>query len=117
MIEYSACIIAKDERGRILSVTAKNNPKDYVIPGGKLERGENAKQAAIRELKEETGLSFARLIPIYWGLTEFGPGIAVCFYASGKVEGILTPEKNTTCQYINSMLLIKNGSYIDFYYL
>lgn len=42
----------------------KGNKKEgyYDIPGGKIEEGETAKQAAIREMKEETGLEVTNLI-------------------------------------------------------
>lgn len=34
----------------------KNHAGQYALPGGRLDRGENAEQAALRELSEEVGL-------------------------------------------------------------
>lgn len=42
-----------------LVITAKNNNKDKVLPKGHIEPNETADVAAIRELKEETGLTGA----------------------------------------------------------
>lgn len=42
--------------GKILSVSRKDDPTDFNLPGGKIEPGETSIQAAIREIFEETGL-------------------------------------------------------------
>jgi 8-oxo-dGTP diphosphatase len=49
---------------RILLMKRRNHPFRglWIPPGGKIEKGEHPRQAAIRELKEETGLIPTRLI-------------------------------------------------------
>jgi len=37
-------------------VTARRNPDDWVIPKGHIEPGETPENAAVREVKEETGV-------------------------------------------------------------
>ncbi len=52
------CILALDENNNALLVSQFRSPyKEIVreIPAGKLERGEDPTEAAIRELREETG--------------------------------------------------------------
>ena len=52
------CVLALDDENRALLVSQYRYPYEKVlreIPAGKLEYGEDPAQAAIRELKEETG--------------------------------------------------------------
>ncbi len=52
-----------NKKGAILvALTHENNYPNFVLPKGHIERGENAEQAAIREIKEETGLTNLNLI-------------------------------------------------------
>ncbi len=54
--ERAAVIIVND--GRILLMHRKRADRDYyVVPGGGVEPGETANDAAVREAKEETGLT------------------------------------------------------------
>ena len=55
----AACVVLIDDRQRLLLVKRKVAPKEgmWCLPGGFIECGETPEQAAVRELKEETGLS------------------------------------------------------------
>lgn len=55
-VEIITGTIIRNKEGKILLV---KNPKwkDWLIPGGHVEPGETIMEAAIREVKEETGLS------------------------------------------------------------
>ncbi|MCL4305902.1 NUDIX hydrolase [bacterium] len=43
--------------GKVLLILRKNPPEGWALPGGFIDYGESAEDAAARELSEETGLS------------------------------------------------------------
>ena len=51
----AVCIYVSDPRGKILTVTNRRSG-GFSLPGGKVESDETRSAAALRELKEETGL-------------------------------------------------------------
>lgn len=60
LVDHSGgvCILALDENDNALLVSQFRSPYKEVlreIPAGKLEKGEDPREAAIRELREETG--------------------------------------------------------------
>lgn len=63
-------MVLPDEEGRILMVKQNHEGKDiWMVPGGGIEAGENAKEAAIREVLEETGLT-VRINRLLWHVEE-----------------------------------------------
>ena len=50
--------VVRDTSGRVLLVLRANEPSRgmWSIPGGRIEPGESARAAAVREVREETGL-------------------------------------------------------------
>jgi len=66
-MKKASCILLIDEKNKLfLSVSLKTDKTDFNLPGGKVEKGETFKQAAVREMKEETGLDILEK-----DLTEF----------------------------------------------
>ncbi len=51
-----AAVCLRDDVGRVLTVR-KRGTDAFMLPGGKLEPGESAAEAAVREVREEVGLS------------------------------------------------------------
>ena len=93
----SVMMILRDDKGKILLV--KNADFDsWTPPGGSIEPGESPKDAAIREMREETGLLVEpiRIIGVYGGpqyrlvypngdITSYVATVFDCKVVSGKV--------------------------------
>ena len=63
-------VVIPDGEGRILMVRQKHEGKDiWMIPGGGIEDGENSREAAVREVFEETGLE-VRVKRLLWHVEE-----------------------------------------------
>ena len=50
-----------DIGGKVLLVKRRNPPYGWALPGGYIEYGESAEDAAVRELREEAGIGLDRL--------------------------------------------------------
>jgi 8-oxo-dGTP pyrophosphatase MutT (NUDIX family) len=57
-IRQSGAIVVRldAKEPRVLLVTAKRNPKNWIFPKGHIEKGETPEAAALREAKEEAGV-------------------------------------------------------------
>ena len=88
IIEHSgaAAILAID-KGKIILVKQYRFPRGYVleIPAGTLEKGEDPRKCAFRELKEETGYEAKKMSPLikYYPSIGYNTELIHCFVASG----------------------------------
>jgi len=93
-----AAVALVDERGLVLMQKRHENSMHgglWEFPGGKLESGESARQAAVREISEELGLTvaFADLEPVTFasgpsngaGSTE----LVILLYSCRRWQGVL----------------------------
>ncbi len=82
-------VILQDEEGRILMVRQHHEERDFwLVPGGGIEDGENSIEAAIREVKEETGLDI-EVTGVAWHIEEVSPerGQRFVNYMIGRITG------------------------------
>ena len=71
----SVAILVVNDEGQILTISNRNRI-GFNMPGGGVETGEMPREAAARELFEETGLKAHGLVPIYVGYGSNGRVVA-----------------------------------------
>lgn len=62
-MKKSVAIVCLNDEGKVLAVSRKDNHSDFGLPGGKVDEEDmdDVYLAAIREMKEETGLDIKNL--------------------------------------------------------
>ncbi|KAF2351640.1 NUDIX hydrolase domain [Trinorchestia longiramus] len=53
----AACVCVNEDETKVLLVTSRKDPSLWIVPGGGIEPDEAAASAAVREVKEEAGVS------------------------------------------------------------
>ena len=81
-------VIVLDDRDRMLLVKQRHEDNDiWMVPGGGIEDGENAADAAVRGVKEETGLDI-EIGTLIWHVEEVSQrGQRFVNFFLGKVSG------------------------------
>lgn len=107
----STCALIKKD-GKVLVIDL-NYEKGYSIPGGGIEVGENAEDAMIREVYEETGLKVTGYT--YEG-SYFGVSHGMNFFStmfSADVQGKLKGSKEGTPKWVPLKEAYENCAYED----
>ncbi|GHF93266.1 MULTISPECIES: NUDIX hydrolase [Amycolatopsis] len=102
-IAVAVSAFIQDDEGRILMIRRTDNDL-YSIPGGQLELGETLAEAAVREVREETGISceVTSVIGLYsdpkhvivYDDGEIRQEFSICFRAS-PISGELTTSNES----------------------
>ena len=102
--------IVLDSEKRVLMVRQYHEERDiWMVPGGGIEDGENAEQAAVREVKEETGLDI-KILRLLWHVEEVSEKRGqrfVNFFLAEVKGGVLglgkDPERDENGQVLREM--------------
>lgn len=96
------CLLIEDRKIVITKYLKGNKAGYYDIPGGKIEAGETSEDAAIREMKEETGISVSNLTPKGFFEVEY-PDRKFTFdvFIAKEYQGNLQNFEENTSEWIN----------------
>ena len=103
------CIIYDEQKGIVL-IERKNEPHGFALPGGFVETGESVEHAAVREMKEETGLDLISINKINSkdklylspGMTDESVAFVYCL-----CDGEITDKYQEDDEDIKAMLISK----------
>ncbi len=83
----AAAMLAIDNDNKVILVKQHRYPRGNIleIPAGTLEKGENPKKCAFRELQEETGYMAQKMTPLikYYPSVGYNREVIHCYLASG----------------------------------
>jgi ADP-ribose pyrophosphatase YjhB (NUDIX family) len=89
-----AAVVFIEKDGRVLLVRRAMSPErgKWALPAGYIDDGEDPRAAAIREVREETGLviEITRLIDVQGGPDTHGASIVI-IYAGRVLDGVAHP--------------------------
>ncbi|SDS81918.1 NUDIX domain-containing protein [Actinoplanes derwentensis] len=97
----SVSVVVVDDCSRILLVRHAGDPAGWAVPGGAVDIGESPAQAAVREIREETGVQIGRprLLDVLGGAdfeVTYPNGDQVAYvtavYQAGLVGGTPVPD-------------------------
>ena len=98
---------------KVLAVSRGLDLSDLNMPGGRVESGEKPEEAAIRELREETGLIADEIYPVY---ARVNKGYLVTAFHVPSFHGNLIPSNEGVPSWEDSETLARGrfgGFFVD----
>lgn len=107
--EAVRCFLVKDSKVVVIKYKSGNIKEGYYdIPGGKIDKGETPEEAAIREMKEETGIKVKKLKSKGKMIIEYPKRIFnLTIFFSDECEGELQEFEENTSEWIDIEELLK----------
>ena len=107
--EAVRCFLVKDSKVVVIKYKSGNIKEGYYdIPGGKIEKGETPEEAAIREMKEETGIKVKKLKSKGKMIIEYPKRIFnLTIFFSDECEGEVQGAEENTSEWIDIEDLLK----------
>lgn len=107
--EAVRCFLVKDSKVVVIKYKSGNIKEGYYdIPGGKIEKGETPEEAAIREMKEETGIKVKKLKSKGKMIIEYPKRIFnLTIFFSAECEGEPQEFEENTSEWIDIEELLK----------
>ena len=103
----AATVLCISDDGKVLAVSRRDDPTAFGLPGGKVDPGETAEEAAARELAEETGLTATDLKPVF--VREEGDGFTTTTFV-GHVSGHIKTDEEGVVRWVDREVLF-NGPF------
>ncbi|MDX9888839.1 MAG: NUDIX hydrolase [Anaerovoracaceae bacterium] len=115
-----ARVVVVNHKNEVLMVRHRQDDKNiWLVPGGKVEDQENSLEAAIREVKEETGLD-VDIIQLIWHVEEVSPDRGqrfVNFFLGKLIGGELhlgsDPERGDSEQVMEEVMFVSREDMQD----
>ncbi len=88
----ASVVILINEFDEILLLYRTSEPLGWCLPGGKMDAGESPQDAAVREVREETGINIKYPVYLSLGKSVNGRDVHIFYYRVPKQFVILSGE-------------------------
>jgi len=106
---FAACVLVFNPRLHVLVVERREDPSKIGLPGGKIGRGEHPREAAKRELYEETGLVATRLRAFFRAVDE-NDHLTVTYLVK-EYEGRVRSSEEGRAYWVPVETLLQHGAF------